>query len=215
MVYVDEVETAAGDQRQRHVVEPEILRLRRAGRAVALGEEMAGAVVEEMRDGRGRGLGDALPEEIVRVARQRQVQVRHLHHAVAEVIGEAQRRAVAAIVGREIAGRAVAEAARGAAIRDRKELVAVGGVAVGLREIGGAAALRGAVADGVVAIGERAVDARDRDQGNITPVRAAYCPNVEVPGTKSRIAFGTGKPRSPFVLPASQRSLPVFASLDV
>ena len=52
MVGVDEVEVAAGDERQRHVAEPEIFGLSRAGRAVAFGEEMAEAVVEEMCDGR-------------------------------------------------------------------------------------------------------------------------------------------------------------------
>src|SRR6266852_2963672 len=51
MVGVDEVEVAAGDQRERHVVEPDILGLRRTGGTIALGEEMARAVVDEMRDG--------------------------------------------------------------------------------------------------------------------------------------------------------------------
>ncbi len=158
MIQVDKIERATGHQRQRHAVEPEVLRLRRAVRTVALGEEMAGAVVEEMRNRRWRGLRRALTEEVVCIRGERLVLIRDLHHAVAEIIGEAERRAATAVVGRDVAGRRIAEAARGAPVDHAQELVAVGGVGVGLGEVRGSAALRGAVADGVVAIGERAIE---------------------------------------------------------
>ena len=167
MVGVHEVKARAGvdvsHERDRHVVEPDVFGERVAA-AVALRQEMARLVIDELRGpGRrhvlGRADGEAL-EAVVNVAVCRHCPEDQRRQAAAIVIGVIVG-GQAAAVGDQVAGAVVAEGAhRGCALRQRGELIVAAGIVVGVAVAGaGGQRFRGAVADAIIGPVQRAPDA--------------------------------------------------------
>jgi hypothetical protein len=171
MVGVDEVQRRAGvdvgDQRDRHVVEPNVFGERVAG-IVALGQQMAGLIVDVLRDPGQRhvwaGVDGKPIEAVVDVAARLRRPDRQCRQPAAIVIAIiVGGRAVA--VGDQVAGAIVAEGTyRAPALRQRGELVVAAGIVVGVA-VAWAQRFRGAVADAVISPVQRAPAMESRALG--------------------------------------------------
>jgi hypothetical protein len=137
----------------------------------------------------GHILHHAPAEGVVAIHGEHLYRIRHLVGPVVLAVFETQTGAAAAVAGKR-AGRAIGETARRGAVGDAQELVAVGGVAVGFRQIRCAAALPAAVAEGVVAVGERAVEPAGKGETVERVVLERLC--REIIGAADVTVEGTG-----------------------
>ena len=132
VIGMDEIDAERGDERDRRVAEENILALHGAG-AVALGDEMPGAVVLEMnRPGANRDFAHPLAEIVQRIVRLRCAVERGLHHPIVVVVGVGEDRARAEIILQRVAVRGVADVPDRRALRDALQLVAARRIGIGL-----------------------------------------------------------------------------------